>query len=319
MPRILPVLLVSLFALSVSAAEKELHILAVVGRGGDGEYERVFQESAQKWREAAAKGNAAFTLIGEGADKEKSTEKFREAIAAVEETELWIVLIGHGTFDGRSVKFNVHGPDFTDADLAGWLGDFPGDVVVINTASASGSFVQSLKGPDRIVITATKNQAEIFYTRFGKYFADAIGGLEDADLDNDDQVSLLESFLYASDRVANFYETEGRLATEHALIEDSGDGVGSRSEWFEGTVATRTPGKDAAPDGERSGQKVLVKNEFERRLTPEQRTRRDALEREVRQLRRDRESLEEAAYYEKLETLLLELARLYREVADKGS
>lgn len=319
MPRILPVLLVSLFALSVSAAEKELHILAVVGTGGDGEYERVFQESAQKWREAAAKGNAAFTLIGEGADKEKSTEKFREAIAAVEETELWIVLIGHGTFDGRSVKFNVHGPDFTDADLAGWLGDFPGDVVVINTASASGSFVQSLKGPDRIVITATKNQAEIFYTRFGKYFADAIGGLEDADLDNDDQVSLLESFLYASDRVANFYETEGRLATEHALIEDSGDGVGSRSEWFEGTVATRTPGKDAAPDGERSGQKVLVKNEFERRLTPEQRTRRDALEREVRQLRRDRESLEEAAYYEKLETLLLELARLYREVADKGS
>lgn len=319
MPRILPVLLVSLFALSVSAAEKELHILAVVGTGGDGEYERVFQESAQKWREAAAKGNAAFTLIGEGADKEKSTEKFREAIAAVEETELWIVLIGHGTFDGRSVKFNVHGPDFTDADLAGWLGAFPGDVVVINTASASGSFVQSLKGPDRIVITATKNQAEIFYTRFGKYFADAIGGLEDADLDNDDQVSLLESFLYASDRVANFYETEGRLATEHALIEDSGDGVGSRSEWFEGTVATRTPGKDAAPDGERSGQKVLVKNEFERRLTPEQRTRRDTLEREVRQLRRDRESLEEAAYYEKLETLLLELARLYREVADKGS
>jgi hypothetical protein len=214
------------------------------------------------------------------------------------------------------VKFNLRGPDFTDEELADWVKAYPGDLAVINTASSSGSFIRTLSGPKRTIITATKNEAEVFYTRFGNYFSEAVGGLGAADLDNDNQVSLLEGFLYASHETAAFYEDAGRLATEHAMIDDNGDAAGSRMEWFEGTTATQVAGKDAQPDGELASQKVLVKNAFERRLSPEQRAARDDLERQVKRLRRGRDSLDEAVYYEQLEALMLKLARLYREVGD---
>lgn len=304
---------------SVHAGEKELRIIAVVGSSGTGEFDEVFSKSAQQWKEAAEKGEAAFTLIGEGADRSNSAEQLRNAITGTAEPELWIVLIGHGSFDTRSVKFNVHGPDFTDDDLADWVEPYEGELAVINTASASGSFIRKLSGEGRVVITATKNEAEIFYTRFGRYFAGAIGGLPEADLDNDQQVSLLEGFLYSADQVANFYEAEGRLATEHALLDDNGDELGSRSEWFEGVTPTRSPSKEAQPDGELASQKVLVKSELERQLSPEARARRDELEREVKQLRREKENLDEDDYYTRLEALLLELARIYDSLSKGGS
>ena len=74
-------------------------------------------------------------------------------------------------------------------------------------------------------MTATKSPDEVFYARFGEYFAEAIGGLEDADIDQDRQVSLLEAFRHAAAAAATFYDNEGRLATEHALIDDNGDGT----------------------------------------------------------------------------------------------
>lgn len=302
------------------AAESELRILVVTGTGGTDEYEQIFAENALKWKEAAEKGGAAYELIGQGPPpgegEPSDAERLEAALAKVEEPELWLVLVGHGTFDTREVKFNLRGPDMTDRELAEWTRAYPGKLSVINTASASGSFVRQLSGKGRVIITATKNEAEIFYTRFGGYFAEAVGGKPEADLDNDDQVSLLEAFVFASDAVATFYDNEGRLATEHALLDDNGDGLGSRAEWFEGTTATQTPGKDKEPDGEIASQRVLVKNEFERRLTPDQRTRRDALEIRVRELRKKRDTLDEKEYYDQLEPLLLELARLYREVSD---
>ncbi|MDF1861423.1 MAG: hypothetical protein P1U87_14500 [Verrucomicrobiales bacterium] len=316
MTRIFLTALLCLLPLLAPGEEKELRIIAVMGSGGTGEYDTVFSKSASLWREAAEKGDAAFSLIGEGEGSDQSAKQLKEAIAGAKEPALWIVLIGHGSFDTRSVKFNVRGPDFTDDDLAKWVEPYKGALAVINTASASGSFVRKLSGEERVIITATKNESEVYYTRFGKYFSEAIGGLPDADLDNDDQVSLLEGFLFAADQVAKFYETEGRLATEHALIDDNGDQLGSRSEWYDGVTPTRTPSEEAGPDGEIAGQKVLVKNEFEKRLSPEARARRDELEREVKALRRQKEDLEEDDYYQKLETLLLELAEIYRDVRE---
>jgi hypothetical protein len=65
-------------------------------------------------------------------------------------------------------------------------------------------------------------------------------------------VSLLEAFRHASKAVATFYESEGRLATEHALIKDKGNGAGTRRELLE------SPPADAKLDGERASQLVLV-------------------------------------------------------------
>lgn len=307
---------------AIRGADEDLKILLVVGSGGTDTYAGDFASAAASWREAAQEGGARIETIGLDPLEESGpsdAERLRAALGGEKSPELWLVLLGHGTFDQREVKFNLRGPDISDRELAAWLEPYAGRLTVINAASASGSFVRALSRPGRIVITATKNEAEQSYARFGQYFAEAVGGNPEADLDNDEQVSLLEAFLYASGQVAEFYQNEGRIATEHALIDDNGDGIGSRAEGFEGTTPVHKPSPEAEPDGDLAAQKVLVKNEWERRLTAEQRERRDALERRVVTLRRQKEALEEQAYYAELEALLLDLAKLYDEIGKEGS
>lgn len=298
-------------------AESGLKILLVVGSGGTKDYTKEFAEISALWIDAAKKGETAIEIIGLEAPSGETpadAERLKQQLAAAKSPELWLVLIGHGTFDQRETKFNFRGPDVTDRDLASWTDAYQGRLSVINTASASGSFIRAMSKPDRIVITATKNEGEQSYARFGRYFAEALGGIEGGDLDNDDQVSLLEAYLHASRRVADFYKSEGRIATEHALLDDNGDQLGSRSEWFEGTTPTQTASPEAKPDGDLAAQKVLVKNAFERLLSSEQREKRDDLERQVVDLRRSKKDVPESDYYTKLEALLLELARLYDSV-----
>ena len=46
---------------------------------------------------------------------------------------LWLVLIGHGTFDGQEAKFNLRGPDFTATELALWLRPFHRPLAIVDT------------------------------------------------------------------------------------------------------------------------------------------------------------------------------------------
>ena len=142
-------------------------------------------------------------------------------------------------------------------------------------------------------------------------FAQAISGSVEADLDRDAQVSLLEAFLWSSKQVERFFETEGRLATEHALIEDNGDGIGTRAEAFTGLRLTTPPADGKAGDGQLARQRSLLLNEDDAALTEEQRKRRDDLERQIETLRTKKAQMPEAEFYMQLEKLLLEVARLY--------
>lgn len=317
---ILATAIVSLLLAALLSAEDEsrgLTVIAVIGAEGAEEFAEKFQKSANFLKTASEKGEAEFHLIGMEFGKNDDAETLKKLITAETaetEGELWIILIGHGSFDGRTAKFNVRGPDFTDKELAEWLADFDRPLAVVNTASASAPFLKALSGPDRIVVTATKSAQEIFYTRFGEFFAEAIGGLEGADLDNDEQVSLLEAYLYSAEQVSLFYENEGRLATEHALIDDNGDQMGTRADWFEGVLATRMAKQDAEPDGERAHQRVLVPNETEARMPLDIRKKRDALELKVKVLVRKKRDMKEDAYYAELEKLLLEIAKIYEAV-----
>jgi hypothetical protein len=130
-----------------------------------------------------------------------------------------------------------------------------------------------------------------------------------ADFDKDGQVSLLEAFLSASRHANEFYKAERRLVTEHALLDDNGDGLGTPADWFQGVRAIRKAKDDSQVDGLLAGQFCLVPSERESRLTAEQRARRDALERAVFQHREKKTQLPEEEYYRELERLLLELAR----------
>ena len=292
----------------LASAAEPVRVLVVRGADGTEEYGRDFAEQARLWKEAAARAEAGFEEIGPAAGEaclEQVTKRLDEWVKE-KPVRLWVVLTGHGTYDGREARFNLTGPDLTPELLATVLKPYEGELVFAHTGSASEPFARVLKGERRVMVTATKSGDEVFYTRFGKPFAEAIGGLAKADIDQDGQVSVLEAFLHAAAEVKLFYEEEERIATEHALVEDNGDGVGTRSEVFEGT---RPKAGTAEPvDGARARQVVLVPGAEEKRLTEAQRKRRDELETAVEKLKTQRAELGDEKYYAALEKLLVELA-----------
>jgi hypothetical protein len=292
-------------------------VLIVVGAPGAPEYKSEFSRWADLWQAAAGKARAESIRIGstDGAgvtDKERIRSTLAAKVAASPEP-LWIVLIGHGTDDGREAKFNLRGPDVTDVELSEWLTMVKRQVVILDCTSASGSFINRLSGLNRIVITATKSGHEINFARFGQYLAEAIGDGR-SDIDKDGQVSLLEAFLTASNRVDEYYRTHSQLATEHALVDDNGDRLGTPASWFQGVRATRRAKNGAPLDGLRAHQVHLIPSDRERDIPVELRKRRDQLELSIAALRDQKSKLKEDDYYERVEKLMVELARLYREL-----
>ncbi len=311
-------LLASLLLLGSDVPDRQA-VIAVVGAPGTDDYGQQFMEWSERWRSAAASAGADFTSIG-AADSSELSDRQRlqqqlEQTASDSTEPLWLVLIGHGTFDGKAAKFNLRGADVTATELAEWLKRLNRPVAVINCASASGPFVSELAGANRVVVTSTKSGFEHNFARFGDFISRAI--IDSAfDLDKDEQTSLLEAFIAASSRVEEFYEREGRLATEHALLDDNGDGRGTPANWFRGVRATKAA-KDGAVDGQLANRICLVHSEYESKLSAELRTQRDSLEAKLDVLRREKSTLPEEAYLTQLEPLLVALARLYQSATDR--
>ena len=315
--RSLPAILLFLLTFVAHAAEPltdKPTVFVLVGAAGEEEFGKQFTEAAAKWERVVTQAQAKLVAIGWKSAETNDLARFQAALEVEPKEgagELWLVLLGHGTFDGKEGKFNLRGPDFTASELADWLKPFKRPVAVVNCSSASAPFLAKLSAPGRVVVTATRSGQEVNFTRFGGHFADAISSAE-ADLDKDGQTSLLEAYLVASSRVAEFYTTEGRLATEHALLDDNGDGLGTPPDWFRGVRAVKKAKEGASADGLRAHQFVLVRSEQERRLPPAVRAKRDELELAIGKLRDQKSEMPEPEYYKLLEPMLLDLARLYQ-------
>ncbi len=290
-------------------------LVLVIGAAGEPEYGEQFYASAQLWKQAATKGGLQTTVIGEDKDQPEN-DLVRLLTVLTNEVvkpsgELWLVFIGHGTFDGRLAKFNLRGPDISATDLAAALTPCVRPMAVINCASASGPFINALSAPGRAIITATRSGNEVNATRFGGYFSRVIADPA-ADLDKDGQTSLLEAFLFASRQIEQFYKEAGRLATEHALLDDNGDGLGTPADWFRGVRAVKTAANGKSVDGIRAHQMHLVRSTHEQELSEEKRARRDALEKQLSVLRSRKGTINENDYYRQLESILIETARIYQ-------
>jgi hypothetical protein len=289
-------------------------VIVVVGVAGEEEFAKDFEKSAELWEQASGKAGAKYAAVGLGKTNESSDlECLRKALSdepKESSLELWLVLIGHGTFDGKEARFNLRGPDLSATELAEWLKPLRRRVAVINCASSSGPFINKLSAPERVILTATRSGYEQNYARFGQYLSAAVADPK-ADLDKDGQTSLLEAFLTASRQVAEFYDAEGRLATEHALLDDNGDSRGTPADWFRGIRAVKKAADGASLDGLRAHQFHLVRSEQEQKMPPALRARRDELELALAKLRESRDRTDENEYYQQLEKVLLQLARLY--------
>jgi len=208
------------------AAHASVYYVTVAGLGGEPDYDQRFTANAKdldKLFKASGNGAHVYTLTGSQATRAQLTETLT-AIAhdAKPEDDLVLILIGHGSFDGADYKFNLVGPDITAAELAGLSDRIPAKrQLIVNATSASGGSVAALEKPGRGVIAATKNGTEKNATVFARYWVEA---LQDptADVDKSDSISAMEAFAYAQRKTAAFYESQKRLATEHAVFEDTG-------------------------------------------------------------------------------------------------
>lgn len=313
--------LVALASVSPAVASGDAAtVLVVVGAPGTPEYGARFATWVDRWKQASGKAGARFVALGTGPAPASAAGDRESVQAAISREarggpgELWLVLVGHGTFDGRTPRFNLRGPDFTADELAAWLAPAKRPVVVIDATAASGPFLKPLSSADRVIVTATRSGREQNVTRLGGYLAEAIADPA-ADLDKDGQTSLLEAFLTASRRVESSFTEAGLLATEHALLDDNGDGLGTPATLYQGLRPARpaaSAGAETVPDGLRAHQLHLVPSAPERAMPLAQRRRRDQIERQVLELRSARARVGDAEYYRRLEPLLVELARLYQ-------
>ena len=310
--------LVFIMTLSVASAfaDERPAVLVVVGAPGSPEYASKFSKWADNWKSASEKGFAAYRAIGlEPESAVTDRDRLRTALAensAPGSEPLWLVLIGHGTFDSREAKFNLRGPDVTDVELAEWLKPVKRPVAVLDCTSASGPFLNRLSAENRVVVVATRSGDEQNYARFGEFFSSAISD-PTADLDKDGQVSLLEAYLTASSRVAEFYKSKAQLATEHPLLDDNGDKMGTPPDWFLGLRVTKRVKQGASADGTRARQFHLIPSDRERAMPIEAKRRRDLIEQKLAALREQKSKRPEAEYYAELDTLMVELATIYRD------
>lgn len=214
------------FLLSAIPARAGVYYVTVAGLGGEPDYEQEFTSLAtdlDRLLKASGTDTHVYTLDGNDATRSHMTDVLgKVASQAKPDDDFVLILIGHGTYDGVEYKFNLVGPDITAADLAALCDRIAAKrQLIVNTTSASGGSIPALEKRGRCVIAATKSGTEKNATVFARYWVEALHDPE-ADLDKNEAISALEAFQYATKKTAAFYDSQKRLATEHAVFDDTG-------------------------------------------------------------------------------------------------
>lgn len=209
-------------------ARADSYFLTVAGLGGETEFENRFEDWAKQLDKIyrSDPSSKVDTLYGAQATKANIEAKLRSYASTKPDDQVVITLIGHGTFDDREYKLALPGPDISATDLGLLLDKIPAKQLIVDMTTSSGGAIPILEKPKRVVVAATKTGTEKSSVAiFPRYWIEA---LEDpaTDTDKNDSISALEAFKYAQAKVAKFFETQNRLATEHSVIEDAGKGEG---------------------------------------------------------------------------------------------
>jgi hypothetical protein len=303
--------LLKLLLVSVLPAQAATYYVTVAGLGGEPEYDQQFTGLAKdldRVFETSGGDVHVYTLTGRAASRARLSETLGLISSqAKPEDDFVLILIGHGSFDGIEYKFNLVGPDMSAEELARLCDRVPAKrQLIVNTTSASGSAVPALARPGRAVIAATKSGTEKNATIFCRYWVEALHDPE-ADVDKNEAISALEAFQYADRKTAAYYESEKRLATEHAVFEDTGKGDVVRAasgDSGEGlmlssfTLVRFGAAKRAAND---PGKRALL-------------AKKEELERQIDTLKYQKAAMSEDDYKKQLTAALVELARVQQEL-----
>ncbi|MCP5143725.1 MAG: hypothetical protein H6978_02760 [Gammaproteobacteria bacterium] len=269
--------------------------LVVQGLTGESQYQGLFDEQLHVIEESARQqaADADITVL---AGSDATLANIRSAFATLANgltvsDSVQLILLGHGSYDGRQYKFNIAGPDLTDDELQQMLDTLaPAPTLILAMTSSSGALQRKLAADHRVIITATKSGLERNAPVFAQFWVRGLGNA-DADTDKNSLLSARELFEYCSNRVEAHYREQALLATEHAVLE--GQNAAERFTVARVGVLAKA---DLAPAVE-----GLI-------------AQRTQLEDQLRELRGARERMDEDAYLDQLEPLMLELGRLQREI-----
>jgi hypothetical protein len=229
---------------TAQAQDPKGHVLIVAGVGGEEQFEKEFYESGKRIVDAARTEygipDNQITFLAEHPERDSATIRGKSTKAEIENAfakvakdakpgdVVFVVLIGHGTAQGENGSmFAAVGPDMSAQDFAKLLAPLSKqEVAFVNTTSASGEFVKTLAGKNRVVVTSTMSAMERNYSKFAKHFSAAYAG-DAGDANKDGRVSLLEAYGYARQKVEQEYKSRKELQSEHARLDDNGDGTGT--------------------------------------------------------------------------------------------
>jgi len=302
--------LLGVLALAASALPGANWYVTVAGLGGDPVFTQRFDGLAKEMDKLVRTTPDAkvTTLVGGEAVKAKIQAALAEAAKnGKPEDTLVVTLIGHGNFDGQDYKFNIAGADLTAVELAEWMDRVPAQKqALVNTTSCSGAAIDMLRRDNRVIVTATKSATERLATQFARFWVEAMRNPE-ADTDKNEVVSVLEAYRFADKKTVAFYESQKRLATEHAMLEDTGKGSG-----------VRAPGPDNG-HGLLAGQTPLVRfGQLQQAAkSPEKQAllkKREEIEAKIEKLKYEKAAISVADYRKQLAVLLLELAKVQEEI-----
>lgn len=292
-------------------ASASTYYVIVSGLGGEPDYEQRFAAAANELnRIFNAEGSAAHVITLTGANA--TAARLSDALSAIAreakpDDDFALILIGHGSFDGVEYKFNLVGPDMSAAQIAALCDRIASRrQLIVDTTSASGGAVTAFERPGRAVIAATKSGTEKNATVFARYWVEALQD-PSADTDHSESISAMEAFTYATRKTAAFYDSQKRLATEHAVFNDIGAGQPVRE-----------------PDGDqgrllatftllRTGSNRQIANDPAKRALLEQK---DQLEQKIDILKYQKAAMDAADYKRQLTDALVQLAKV-QEALDK--
>jgi hypothetical protein len=290
-------------------AHAGIYYVTVAGLAGEPDYEQQFTQLANdldKLLKSTGPDTHVATLT-DGTRAQLTQALTRVASQAKPDDDFVLILIGHGTFDGYQYKFNLVGPDITAQELARLCDQIPSRrQLIVNTTEASGGSVMALQRRGRAVIAATKDGNEKNATVFARYFVQALHDPQ-ADLDKNNAISAMEAFEYAQRHTADFYDSQKRLATEHAEFEDTGE---------------HDPTRTAETD---TGEGLFLSNFTLLRIGAEQRAYDDSakrallaqkedLERKIDTLKYHKAAMSQDDYKEQLTQALLDLAKVQEQL-----
>ena len=316
MTRAVAILLASILVVGFAReAAADQYALIITGASGGDEYalkfDRIRRGFATTLREFGYPDDHVFVFSEqkEPGTRQPTRDEVRSVLRelsrrATRADVVLILLVGHGTaFVGPDAKFNLVGPDLSAAEWASLIEPIRARLVFVNATSASYPFLRALARDGRVVVTATDSAAQQFDTVFPDHFVAAFRN-DAADLDKNGRVSIWEAFTFASARVKTWFTEQGRLTTERSLLDDTGAGIGrdAEGEGRDGALAQVTYLEpDRAPGGAAAGSDATL-------------DRRAALNSQIELLRARRDTLPPAEYERQLEALLLELARIDRQL-----